>query len=235
MNAVRQDSDEPDDDEPEGAAPVKDNTGEDAEGKEYFRFDREYLLNIKTLSFLGCATMNILEPPEGTKWGHFNNRKVIPKHVDVLLARFRTSLDNCIDENIMHIAVKNHWVQNLNAIKSLRSVDGQNINTVPEMVLTPEGVEEIKKDALWVMGGNHRQLTLKKLIDKKREDLAKLKTKAMKLRADAINKNNKEPFNTRAVDAENDVEKLDVEIKRNSKWAVCLYDRGVLMGLDTYL
>ena len=50
MNAVRQDSDESDDDEPKGAAPVKDNTGEDAEGKEYFRFDREYLLNIKTLS-----------------------------------------------------------------------------------------------------------------------------------------------------------------------------------------
>src|ERR1700684_2098111 len=52
------------------------NTGEDVED-DLFGQDPDTLLKIKAESFIGCLTMNILEPPQGTLWGYFYNRHLV--------------------------------------------------------------------------------------------------------------------------------------------------------------
>jgi hypothetical protein len=207
-------------------AGVKANTGADVENTDFFGHEPRHLLNVKTESFIGCLTMNILDPPEGTIWGQFNSRVVSMSHVNKLFEKFKARLDNCVDDNAMHIAVKRKWVKNISAAEKIHRVDGQTIDAVPELELTAEGMREIKKNKLWVMGGNHRRLALKKLVDELRESLEKSRSKAERLRELATAKGNKGPSETQAKNAEKAVDDLTKRISDSSKWAVTLYDLG---------
>ena len=210
------------------------NTGEDVED-DFFGQDPDTLLKIKAESFIGCLTMNILEPPQGTLWGYFNNRAMVPSHVAKLHQKFKIRLDNCVDENVMHIAVKRKWVKNISQAEEIQRVDGRSIDTVPEMELTADGVKEIKKEKLFVMGGNHRRLALQKFVDELQVLLKDAQANAGHPNATTVSKPKKgqskgQPENKD--EAEKLVAELTTRISNSSKWAVYLYDLGAQIIFD---
>ena len=165
---------EPNADEPE-------NTGAGLDADEFFGFSLEKLRSMRTASCLGCLTMNILDPPIGTKWGHFNYRRVDEDWVGKLTDRFgREKLDHCTDGTTMEIAVRPHWVANLK--ETLDKVDSKYIHQVDKLELTPIGRQEIMQEKLWVLGGNHRRLALKLHVAKLRVKLERLKEEDVHLR-----------------------------------------------------
>ena len=180
---------------------------------------------MKTASCLGCLTMDILDPPIGTKWGQFNDRRVDHEWVQKLANRFDNhKLDNCTDGTVMEIAIRPHWVASVG--KAIPKVDGKYIHQVNELELTPIGKREILQDKLWVLGGNHRRLALEVYIGRLKTQLDQLKGKDLKLKAKlaksrrVVGSTRAETLSTKAV------ADMEEKIRNSSKWAVRLYDRG---------
>ena len=180
---------------------------------------------MKTASCLGCLTMDILDPPIGTKWGQFNDRRVDHEWVQKLADSFENhKLDNCTDGTVMEIAIRPHWVASLG--KAIPKVEGKYTHQVNELELTPIGKREILQDKLWVLGGNHRRLALEVYIGRLKTQLDQLKGKDLKLKA-KLAKSRRVAGSTRAETLSTKaVADMEEKIRNSSKWAVRLYDRG---------
>ena len=211
--------------EEEPNANEPENTGAGLDADEFFGFSLEKLRSMRTASCLGCLTLDILDPPAGTKWSHFNDRRVDQDWLRKLTDKFGgEKLDHCTDGTAMEIAVRPHWVANLK--KALDKVDGKYIHQVDELELTPIGRQEIMQENLWVLGGNHRRLALKSHVAKLRVKLEQLKEEDVHLRAKTVKAGQVVGSTKAEALSKKALEDMEVNIKNSSKWAVRLYDRG---------
>ena len=135
-------------------------TGDIMDAKKFFGLNMDLLKHIKAASLIGHLKMNIVRPPEGTIWGHFNDRAVNWSWVSGLVNDFPERLNNCDDKFVMEMAVKRFWVLNIADAEDNRILSGKNITELPKLQLTEEGLHNILTEDLWVMGGNHRRLAL---------------------------------------------------------------------------
>lgn len=212
---------------------------------------------------LGYMSMDIIDHPRGAIWGQWNDRLVQTGWVSGLVTAFTKRFDNCLDENAMDIAVDPKWLvrvvkkpkadnadasiadpddpdaaipidNELNANCYWDTVNGYDIDDVPEIRFTAEGLEAIKEDNLWVLGGNHRRLALHKYLQLLKENLdEQSKTLAEKRREDM----NGGPTGGGQVGLLMDEHSaMAAEIERKTealfmkqKWTVRLYNRGTHM------
>lgn len=141
-------------------------TGDIVDAKIFFGEEKDTLKKIKESSFIGYLKMNIVNPPEGTTWGYFNDRPVNQAWVSGLAEMFvNDKLHNCEERYAMDIAVNRSWVNNLVDAESIRELSGKDLQHMPQLQLTTEGQRAILEDGLWVMGGNHRRLALISYVD----------------------------------------------------------------------
>lgn len=122
----------------------------------------------------------------------------------------------------------------LNANYHWDTVNGYDIDDVPEIRFTSEGLEAIKEDNLWVLGGNHRRLAVHKYLQLLKENLdEQTKTLAGKRKEDM----NGGPTGDGQVGLHTDEHlAMAAEIERKTealflkqKWTVRLYNRGAHM------
>jgi hypothetical protein len=156
-------------------------------------------------AFLGYLAMDVLNPPKGSMWGRFNDRKVDEGSIRKLKKMFYTDLANCDEETAMLVGVKKGWVENLNDTK--REIDKIYINELPLLVLTAAGEAAIVTEKLWFFSGNHRRTALQQYVDELQKRLGE-DGKGLLLEK----KEREEVF-----------EKLG----KSTRWAVKLYDRGL--------
>jgi hypothetical protein len=135
-------------------------TGSGIDPDVFFGHEMKTLQDANRESFIGCLKINIVDPPEGSVWGHFNDRVVNKSWVTNLARSFREKIRNCKDRYRMDIAVRRSWVENLAEAKRFKEVTGVGIANVPELKLTAAGKKEILEQDLWFMGGNHRRVAL---------------------------------------------------------------------------
>ncbi len=139
----------------------------------FFDFDVDMLRKHTADAFLGYLSMNIVRPPNGTIWGKFNNRPLNMTWVKSMADSFVNTIDNCVDNSSMDLALDPKWLVDLNVI--LRTVEGLKIRDVPVLKFNDEGLLAIKNDNLWVLGGNHRRISLTRYIDRMRMELTQMK------------------------------------------------------------
>jgi hypothetical protein len=141
-------------------------TGDILNAKIFFGEQKDTFKLIKESSFLGYLKMNIIDPPEGTTWGYFNDWAINQAWVTRLAEMFvNGKLHNCEEKYSMDIAVKRSWVNNLVDAENTQELSGKDIRYLPRLQLTTEGQQAILEEELWVMGGNHRRLALISYID----------------------------------------------------------------------
>ena len=128
--------------------------------KKFFGQNMNLLKHIKAALLIRHLKMNIVRPPEGTIWGHFNNQAVNWSWVAGFIGDFLERLNNCNEKFIIEMAVKRSWVLNIADTEDNHILSGKNITKLPKLQLTEEGLHNILTEDLWVMGGNHRRLAL---------------------------------------------------------------------------
>jgi Na+/phosphate symporter len=145
-----------------------------------------------------------------------------------LLKKYTTDVfDNMADETAMEIVLSESWIQNPlgDLVKSVDEIIDK--NTVPKLRFTAEGLEEMKEERLWMMGGNHRRLAQRIMLDQKTRDYERMMEDAKELR-DKWAEGGKvdERKRKEAEELEADAEELKKQIDFESLWAVKLYSRG---------
>lgn len=203
----------------------------------FFGHQIKTLQIIQKESFLGCLKINVVDPPEGSVWGHFNDRAVNQAWVIGLLKSFQDEIGNCDNKFRMDIVVKRSWVDNLKEAEQYPDVTGMRITELPELKLTDTGKQEILEEELWFMGGNHRRLALIWYVGLLKNELQKLeeqlaaedvsmgRTSALATFADASG--------TASTSAPTQMTPLQLEVRNKKQqieescmWMVGLYDRG---------
>lgn len=170
--------------------------------------------------------MNIYKPPEGSQWGHFNNRVVIENWLTSLEEQFtRNGPDNCTDETSIDLVVKRSWIANLDKIRP--SVEGFKSDQVEELRFTKDGIDEIKPANLWFLGGNHRREALTRYLEKLSKQLVEARNKINVLRrgAPGAGESIGEKEDEMAA-AKRDEKALEEKINSSSKWSIRLFDRS---------
>lgn len=199
------------------------NTGEGVDANVYFGVGMEKLRKMESICLIGCLSMNIVDPPEGTSWGFFNDRLVEESKVDRFASKFANNdLVNCAEDTVMSIVVKPDWVANLDDV--VQTVGDKDIDQVPELKLTPEGEVEVKRDGLWVLGGNHRHLALQNYVDPLTDRLTAMKVEASILKRKTVQSGGVAGTTPEEAALAKAIEDFSATINRLSKWAVRLYD-----------
>lgn len=194
------------------------------EGTKFHGFEKAFLREKKREAMIGLMSMNIIGPPDGAYWGQFNNRPIDEKAVSNLAKAFSSNMDHCTDGNAIDVAVKRHWIQNVD--QSHRSVEGMSIEKVAEVEFTQEGLTEIKGNNLWMLGGNHRRQALTKYVGSLKADL-KAKDKEVTTLDMEIRKGDSNGALAMELAAHRvEASKLKKQVERSCKWVVRLYDRG---------
>lgn len=198
--------------------------GDDAiEGGLYIGFDITVLRRKKQQALLGYMSIDLLDPPAGAEWGHFNDRLVEPSWVRVLVDHYEKMVDNCTDATVIDAAVKKAWVANLSDIKS--SVEGEHIEDVPVMSFTEAGEKEMVPKNFWILGGNHRRIALRSWVDAKRKEVAIHQALSEKLKKEE--EHGYDYSRDRAIrEADRAASDLEEKIRKSQKWVLRLYDRG---------
>jgi hypothetical protein len=131
-------------------------------------------------AFLGFLSIDVIQPPEGTIWGVFNNRPLDVRWVNTMSQAFAGNLDNCTNKDSMDAALNPTWLKNRRPY--LQKVDGLGAEDVPLLEPTAEGELAFKKNNLWMLGGNHRRMALikylkvlQKELERRTQDIAQAK------------------------------------------------------------
>lgn len=193
----------------------------------FFGFDLKELRAAKGKALMGFVSMNVVNPPAGTVWGKFNNRKVDANWVSQMTERFASHLDSCAEENSMDVALDPDWLFSKDPLISV--IDGNAMEEVPALKFTKQGEVEIKNNNLWMLSGNHRRLALCQHVAKMKavvesaketikgftegksdEDMAKL---------DDVSRE-------KMTQAEQVVNTTEPKILKSSMWTVRVFNRG---------
>lgn len=203
-----------------------DDTGEGLDKNLYFGIDREELLREETKAKIGYMSVDIMNPPKGTKWGHFNDRPFDEPLIAHLVAEFPYKLLNSTDATSLRLAVRRKWVKN--ADEALETADGANMSIMPRLELTDEGEKAVASEGLWMLSGNHRREALGRFLEKMREWLAKLDATVAKYHGRQLKEGAANADDEREKTVKAAADKLRAEIGLQSRWAVKVYDRGEL-------
>ncbi|KAI9445862.1 hypothetical protein H4582DRAFT_2052016, partial [Lactarius indigo] len=187
------------------------------DGTMFGGFEKAELREAKKEAEMGYMTMNLASPPGGAYWGRFNDRVVNEEWVKSLMEAYNLCLDNCLDGTAVDVAVKKSWIAN--ASEMVGSVEGKSVKTVAQMEFTETGKEEIGKDNLWILGGNHRRQALLRHLEGRQKVLDKMKTQLSRKEA----KGGEEDEEVESMRKE--VRSVEEKIATDSMWAVRLYDR----------
>ncbi|KAI9430720.1 hypothetical protein H4582DRAFT_2063460 [Lactarius indigo] len=187
------------------------------DGTMFGGFEKAELREAKKEAEMGYMTMNLASPPGGAYWGRFNDRVVNEEWVKSLMEAYNLCLDNCLDGTAVDVAVKKSWIANVSEM--VGSVEGKSVKTVAQMEFTEAGKEEIGKDNLWILGGNHRRQALLRHLEGRQKVLDKMKTQLSRKEA----KGGEEDEEVESMRKE--VRSVEEKIATDSMWAVRLYDR----------
>jgi hypothetical protein len=177
---------------------------------------------------LGYLSIDVMNPPKGTVWGHFNDRQVDGGQVEKLLVKYKTNVDNCTSSTAMRVAVKSAWVTNLSA--AMANVMGKTIDEVPMLEFTPEALAEFADDdvnhGLWMLSGNHRRIALRKHLEVVETDLATLQENHAAVEERIRVEGFKKEVEDERIKLEEDILQREQTIAMSSRWAVEVYNRG---------
>lgn len=171
--------------------------------------------------------MDIVDPPDGAFWGKFNNRVLDQSWVKNLTETFATNLDNCTMQTAVDVAIDPEWLQDKTTI--LRTVEGLDIEEVPKMMFSAEGSRAIKKNNLWMLGGNHRRVALTALRDKMAEDIEEMNNAIESVEEEVRERGEQILTDEQRENLDHlkeEVLHLEGRLNSSSMWVVRLYDRG---------
>ena len=198
--------------------------GDDAiEGGLYIGFNIMDLRRKKQQALLGYMCIDLLDPPAGAQWGHFNDRLVDPSWIRGLMESYEKGVDNCTDVTTIDATVKRHWVSNLDKI--MPSTEGEHIENVPMMMFTEAGMQEMVPNNFWMLGGNHRRLALDFWVKEQKKQLEIQRRLSGKLQKEQSTGYDIEKDQL-IQEADQAICDLDEKIKKSRKWVLRLYDRG---------
>jgi hypothetical protein len=193
---------------------------EDEEGSTFSGVEKTILNKVMKEAELGYLSMNLFRPPPGAFWGHFNDRRLDSKWADQLAGNFTGHLDNCVDDKAIPVAIKKEWLKD--AGKLLGTVAGLLIKDVPVMEFTEEAKEEVAKDNIWALGGNHRREALTVYINRKLEACTAKQAELERISLDGEDGKDSDTLGA----LRRDIEILEAEITASTHWVVIVYDRG---------
>ena len=204
------------------------NNGELIDADRFFGIKIDIVRKKKELASLGKYYLDIVTPPEGARWGQFNDRRVDNAWVLKLFHDFQAVLDNCVDATTIDVIVKRRWVANLPETYAgrLQRVESVDAEQVPMVEFTPEGVAEMPVEGLWMMGGNHRRAALKMYVDDLEVKFEVAKEQASRLRREANEGGNILGTSAAAEKAQQTAQEYEKRIARSRLWVVNLYDKG---------
>lgn len=109
-------------------------------------------------SAIGFVCMNIVDPPCGAgAWGKFNNRPVQKAGVKDLFDKFlAVGPLKCQADKVIFIPMRPSWY----TTEPIPVINGQYIQDVPRLVLTPEGLKAIADGLFNPLNANHRREAL---------------------------------------------------------------------------
>ncbi|KAN0128163.1 hypothetical protein V8E53_014015 [Lactarius tabidus] len=180
----------------------------------------------KKAAELGYLRINLSSPPKGLFWGEFNDRRLDTRAVNRLLTRFRGNLDNCSENSAMDLAVRQEWLRP--GVEFKATADGVAIADMTEIEFTDAGAMAMKKDELWMLGGNHRRKALSLYMAEKAKELEGVK-KALATQEEVEEGGG----GTTETEAEikglrTRMEMLEGEIEKGTFWVVRVYDRDAI-------
>ena len=204
------------------------NSGAQIDADLYFGIAIDIVRRKKEQASLGKYWLDIVTPPEGARWGQFNDRRVDEGWVLKLFNDFKIVLENCVDATTIDVVVKRRWVKNLPETydQRLQRVESVELDQVPIVEFTPEGVAEIPVEGLWMMGGNHRRAALKMYVEELQGKLDIAKEQASRLRREANEGGNILVTSEAAEKAQLVAQGIEKKIARSRLWIVNLYDKG---------
>ena len=211
--------------------------GENRDALECFGEERKHIERWTKKARMGYFAMDVMNPPEGTVWGQFNDRNVNEGQVTLLVEKFKTNVDNCTGTTAMRVAVKSVWVSNLGA--ALGDLMGMTIDQVPMLEFTPSALDEIaddeEKNDLWMLSGNHRRLALEKHLSVVEKGLASRRDTL-----EAVEKRIHDDGFIKEVEDQKillvrDIEQREQSLTMASRWAVEVYNRGALSNAMCWL
>jgi hypothetical protein len=202
-----------------------DETGESIDANKFMGVPTGWLNEKEKQARIGFMRMNVVSPPAGTKWGHFNNRIYRPDWIKNLVQQYPYKLLNCTDGTAMTATVRRSWVENLDEV--VESVhNGGHIDRIPLLKLTAEGEKAAKAEGLWMFSGNHRREALEMYLGEEKAKLAVMDAKIAKSREKQLEKGASFEVNAKEMAIEEEAEELRAMIEKNSHWSVRIYDRG---------
>lgn len=164
---------------------------------------------------VGYLSMNLYDPPPAATWGEYNDRKISDTWVNDLFTSFQKSLGHAKEKNCIDVAIRPEWLKNRDAV--LKTIDGLDMEEVPEMVFTDEGKAAMSPNKLLMLGGNHRRMAIRKYVDWIQEQIV-LEEKVLK----EMLKEAHSAVETQAAK----IEDLKKDGDRACYWAVKIYDLG---------
>jgi hypothetical protein len=169
--------------------------------------------------------MDIVNLPKGAKWGHFNDRRVDRKWVRDLVVKFKGNFEHRDDVKVIPVVVRRSWLDLAEGAMGLPKADGVPLEDIPLVKFTAVGLQEIEREGLWMMGGNHRQLALNIWVGEMKKELKILTDRAGKIQADG-----NDTGNTLATSAATEkilmkARALEEKITKSCLWLVILHDR----------
>lgn len=197
---------------------------------QFFEFPLQELRKQKKKACIGYLSMNVVNPPDGAIWGKFNNRALNHAWIQSMSETFVKHRDCCSDDYSMDVTLDPDWLVDRNML--LPTVEGLMIEDVPVMDFSAEGKLKIKDDNLWMLGGNHRRLALKKYIDTMKAEVIQTNgaiERVTRGKNDAeIQGMNPERLSM-VRDGQEAVKRLEEKIASSCMWVVRVYDRGACL------
>jgi hypothetical protein len=122
------------------------NTGEGINAGIIFRMPIKECKKKAAAASLGYLAMDVLNPPKGTIWGQFNDRKVDEESLKTLVEKYKQDFLNCDEDTAMWVGIKKSWVKNVGEAKKTEELVGMDIDELPMLELTLEGGLGFKRE-----------------------------------------------------------------------------------------
>jgi hypothetical protein len=202
-------------------------TGKELDANNFFGKELQSVKTKKEKTAIGRFMMDIVNVPKGAKWGHYNDRRVDHKWVRELVVKFKACYEHLDDEKVIPVVVRKSWIELPEGGRGLLMANGVPLNEIPVVKFTAVGLQEIEREGLWMMGGNHRQLALNIWVGEMKKELKVFTDRAGKLLAKGNETGDTLAASAAAETNMKKAKNLEDKIARSSQWLVSLYDRGV--------